>query len=401
MHWLAALVILLHLILPASRSAAQTSPEVTDLGADYKFGERITFRVRVQPVADVRELTIFITPDHQATVFQKVALDQANDQGEITQVVDARQIPLEPFSTIQYRYQASLNDGSTISTDAKTISYDDNRFNWQSLDSGIFQVRWYGTDTALGQQIVDIAQQGLQHAQTLLKATPPAHLRIYAYASSRDLQSAMQLTSRPWVAGHTTPEQNLILISVPSGPEKNLELQRQIPHEIMHILQYQVMGSNYFSQPVWLVEGMASLAELRPNPEYERVLKEATAAQQIIPFSSLCTTFPQDAGPAFQAYAQSESFVGFLQEKYGSSGLSSLIEQYKNNLGCSDGVKAAFGISLDQLEYRWKQEALGINIGGLVLSNLSPYLLIALLLLLPAGLAFLPYRAPKPARRKV
>jgi hypothetical protein len=165
-------------------------------------------------------------------------------------------------------------------------------------------------------------------------------------------------------------------------------------------LQYQVMGSNYFSQPVWLVEGMASLAELRPNPEYDRVLKEAAAAQQIIPFSSLCTTFPQDAGAAFQAYAQSESFVSFLQEKYGSSGLSSLIEQYKNNLGCSDGVKAVFGVSLDQLEYRWKQEALGINIGGLVLSNLSPYLLIALLLLLPAGLAFLPYRAPKPAGRK-
>jgi hypothetical protein len=160
----------------------------------------------------------------------------------------------------------------------------------------------------------------------------------------------------------------------------------------MHVLQYQVMGANFTSQPIWLVEGMASLVEVYPNPEYRIVLENTIESGNLIPMRSLCSTFPRDAGGAFQAYAQSESFVRFLYTKYGGSGLRNLINQYQNGLGCEEGFSAALEVPLSQAEYRWQQEALGLNMGGLVFSNLSPYLLIGLLLLLPAALAFFPYR---------
>ena len=67
-----------------------------------------------------------------------------------------------------------------------------------------------------------------------------------------------------------------------------------------------------------------------------------------------------------------------------------LMGQYQQGLGCAEGVSAAFGATLDQLEYRWKQESLGIDVGGLVLGNLAPYLILLLLLVLPVGLVFLP-----------
>jgi hypothetical protein len=188
-----------------------------------------------------------------------------------------------------------------------------------------------------------------------------------------------------------------VLISVPSGPEKKLELERQIPHEIMHILQYQVTGANFTRQPIWFMEGMASLVEIYPNPEYRTVLESSTRAGTLIPMRSLCASFPRDAGGAFQSYAQAESFVRFLFSRYGASGLRALMDQYENGLGCEEGFSAGLATPLSQAEYRWQQEALGVNMGGLVLNNLLPYLLVGLVVIGAAALTIIPFRPRKSA----
>lgn len=373
--------------------AAQDAPTLTDLGVTHAFGGQITFRVRVQPGDEIRHLLVFITPEGQPTVwkqFSEIETGQTKGSGEYTQSVDSRQLALYPFSTISYRYEASLKNGGSVTSETNTFVYNDDRFSWQDFTSGIFEIHWYGDDSTLGQQIANIAGQGLQQAQTIIARTPPAPLRIYAYNTTRDLQTAMQFSNQSWVAGHTTPELNLILISVPTGPEKTLELERQIPHEITHILQYQVMGSTYKNLPMWLSEGMASLSETYPNPEYRRVLQAAAQSGQFLPFRDLCSTFPHEAAPAFQAYAQSESFAQFLKQKFGAEGFSKLMKQYQNGVGCEEGVSLAFGTALSPLEYRWQQEVLGVNSGGLALRKISPYLLLGLLVLGPAALAFLP-----------
>ena len=387
---LAAFILILHLLLPAQQSA----PVIIDLGVEPQFGEQIEFHVQVQPLEDVRELLVYITPEGQPTVWQSIDLSGADEDGQIVQQVDVRQLALYPFSRVSYRYEAVMQDGSKVEGAQGSFQYDDDRFNWQSLESGIFEINWYG-DPILGQMIANIAIDGLQSAQNILKVTPPAPVRLYAYTASRDLQTAMQMTDQPWVAGHASPEVGLVLISVSEGPEKRLELERQIPHEIMHILQYQVMGGGFTNQPVWLVEGMASLAEAYPNPEYRSVLESASEAGTLVPFRSLCAAFPRDAGGAFQAYAQSESFVRFLYTRYGATGLRELIDQYQNGLGCTEGFSTALNIPLEQAEYRWKQETLGVNVGRLVFSNLLPYLLLSLLIIVPAGAAIVAAVTPK------
>jgi hypothetical protein len=169
---------------------------------------------------------------------------------------------------------------------------------------------------------------------------------------------------------------------VPEGPGEKLELERQIPHEITHILQYQLMGANYRNAPLWLLEGTASLAELYPNPDYERVLERAVETESLIKIEALCDAFPQEASSAFLAYAQSESFTRYLYTNYGSSGLKSLMMNYENGLGCSEGFSGTFKTSLTQEEYTWQQQ-LGIHTGSLVLKNIAPYFLVLVLVMLP------------------
>jgi hypothetical protein len=400
MHWLAALIIIIQITTPAllgariqASTAGQVPVEINDQTVEYEFGQEINFSAQIAiGEAQVSEMLVFITPEGQATVWEEMDVDQ---DGLATQSVDARRLPLFPFSRVEYRFEARLDDGSALSSETFWFDYEDNRFNWHSSENGIFQVFWYGFDITLGQEILNIAQSGLQKAQTVLAVSPPEPLRIYAYTSSRDLQSALQLSGQSWVAGHATPELGMILISVPSGPEKKLELERQIPHEILHLLQYQIIGSDFPNQPIWLIEGMASLAELYPNPEYRRVLESTAASDNLIPFSELCASFPREAHNAFRAYAQSESFTRFLHEKYGNEKLRQLMDQYHSGLGCEEGVAAVYGVSLSQMEYRWKQEALGIDTGQLAMQNLSPYLLLGFLVIIPAALGLLPLRSRK------
>jgi hypothetical protein len=400
MRLLAVLAILLQLISsildpgPLQVVSAQTEDpaNVLDAGSQAIFGGDILFRAVLQPPTDIDEVLVSFTPQNQVTHLEKMTLGM---DGTAQYTIQAGQLALAPFTRIDYKFEVRYRNGKKIESQPYQLSYDDTRFTWQAQDNGIFQVHWNGEDSTLGQEILNVAQTGLEQAQSFLQVDPPNPIRIYAYSSSKDMQDALTITGSPWVAGHASPELGLIMISIPSGPEKKLELQRQIPHEIMHLLQYKITGKNFTRQPVWLVEGMASLAELYPNPEYKRVLEDTAKADGLIPMDTLCASFPNEAGPAFRAYAQSESFVRFLYATYGNSGLLNLIKQYQNGLGCTEAVEAAFGTSLGQLEFRWKQNVLGLNAGGLAARRLSPYLFLGLLLIIPLFFTIRPLRAAK------
>jgi hypothetical protein len=393
MRWLALLGLLFQLAAHAVPALTnQSGPVITDMGAEVKFAEKLVFHLNVQPLADVNELMVVISGEGQQPVLHKISLEGASDQTEIVEEVSVDSLSLLPFTEVTYHFEASLKSGGQMSSEKVTFEYNDDRFEWKEYQSGIFDVYWYDGDAALGRQIANIAQLGLERSQSVLLVKPPEPLRIYAYSKSADLQSALGATTQEWVAGHATPQVGMVLISVPSGPERKLELERQIPHEIMHILQYQVIKNGVEQQPVWLIEGMASLAELYPNPEYSQVLESAAAKQQLISFESLCVSLPRETAGAFQAYAQSDSFVRYLQRKYGASGLRALMDAYQNGMGCSEGVEAALGEPLSQVEKQWQQEVLGINQTDLVMGNLSPYLMLGLLLIVPAAAALFPIR---------
>ena len=145
------------------------------------------------------------------------------------------------------------------------------------------------------------------------------------------------------------------------------------------------MGVNYRNAPLWLLEGTASLAELYPNPDYERVLERAVENESLIKMEDLCSTFPHEASRAFLAYAQSESFTRYIYNNYGSSGLESLMMNYENGLGCNEGFSGTFKTSMTQEEYNW-QKQLGIHAGSLVVENIAPYFIVLALVMVPAAL---------------
>lgn len=125
-----------------------------------------------------------------------------------------------------------------------------------------------------------------------------------------------------------------------------------IPHELAHVMLYRSVGEGYASLPVWLSEGIASLAELYPNPDYEQALTVASQDASLLPIAELCDTFPLDASRASLAYAESQSFVRFVRDIYGSSTLFLLISAYADGMSCEQGVVRTLNSSLANLDTR-------------------------------------------------
>jgi hypothetical protein len=385
MHpWLIVFILLANLISPATAAQPLTEIEISQAVAFYEYGEKVIFQAQIEPVENVQHVFLFIQSAGQSTRIEAITLDQ---NGGAIYEYDARQFPLRPFARTDFWFRIILTDESEFTSQKFSFDYIDNRFEWQTLQDDRFIINWYAGDIEFGQEILDVAEISLQTANKYLPVESVFPINIYVYASAGDLQKGLQLINQAWIAGHASPDLGVILISIPNGIQQRIELERQLPHELVHLMQYQLVQESYHSMPVWLLEGMASLAELYPNPEYERVLQKAIDNQALLPIETLCSAFPREASGAFLSYAQSASFVRFLHQKYGTSGLKSLMLYYQDGLGCSEGAQAALGSSLQQLESRWQMEALGINLQFLAWQNLAPYFLILLLAMLPPAAA--------------
>lgn len=385
--WLALIIILA--ICPFSTVKGQTSTQVefSDLAVFYRYGEQVTFQVQLSLPEAVSQLYLFFQAEGETTRTEKVTI---NPEGEVIYKYNLANKPLRPFARVDYWFRATTQANETFTSEKLYFFYSDNRFEWQTLEEKGLQANWIQGDVVFGQSILNSAKMGLRSAAGYLQATLPTPLRIFVYGRAGDLQSALQLGQQSWVAGHASPDLGVILLSIPQGMDQQIELDRQLPHEIMHVLAYQASKDTYEKLPVWFLEGLASLAETSPNPDYRVALDQAILNRNLIPITSLCASFPMEASGAILAYAQSASFARFLHQKFGASGLQKLVDAYKNGLGCAEGVAASFGSTIEQLEIRWRQESLGMDTTALALNTLAPYLGVGLvLILIPLGYALL------------
>jgi len=384
------LLVVIMLIVASRPAAAQAQIEITATEVSYTFGGQVSFRVDIACDFPIETVEVFFQSAGSAATYNGYA--QSTSLGSFTLAYDlTRQQPLRPFSTVNYWFRITPLGQDTFISPEYSFFYEDNRFDWQSRSEANFTALWYDGDAAVGQMALDTAKAGLtQKIATLLPQSKPPPVRIYIYASSAEMQSALRLAGLTWVAGHADTDIGVIVVSLPAGPDQYAEAQRQIPHELMHIFLHQMVGARYPNLPTWLNEGLASLAELSPNPDYERILAAAVEKEQLMSIASLCQSFPTDSS-VFLAYAEAAYFTRYLHGRFGAQGLQELILRYADGMDCEQGSLAALGVPLSQLQADWQDETFGRTSALTALGELLPWaVLMGLVLAAPLGLTLLP-----------
>jgi hypothetical protein len=365
--------------LAPARIKAINDIQITDPQVEYNYGETIVVRATLQAEEAVDEVMLFIKPAGESDA--EVVPARLDAQGNVVASYDLRENPLPVFSQVEYRFRVTPRGGEPYTSQSYEFFYEDNRFDWQTLGGEQFQVHWYSGDIVFAQDVLNTAQTGQMRAKSYLPVSLPQSIDIYVYSSAQDLQSTLNLSGQTWVAGHANTDLGAIMVSLPPGPEQQLEMERQIPHEIMHIMLFDTTGDAYTKLPAWFIEGLASIAELYPNPDYAVLLESAYQNNTLIPIAALCNVFPRDASSALLAYAESASFTRFIYEQYGTPGLEELRKQYATGLSCERGSEVALGIALNRLDFRWRQEALAeLNLPNLI-QNFGPWIMLLIALL--------------------
>jgi hypothetical protein len=197
-------------------------------------------------------------------------------------------------------------------------------------------------------------------------------------------------SSTSWVAGHADPDLGVIMVSLPPGPEQILEIKRQIPHELVHILLFEKLGSRYSAMPRWLNEGLATVAELFPNPDYQLLLEKAYEREGLIPILDLCSSFPIDAANFQLSYAESYAFTWYLLQTYGNDKIEGLIQAYANGQACDQGIHTVYGESLTNLEAAWRLARFNENLFfNTWIESLPLIIVFGFVFLVPIGLIIL------------
>ncbi|HZU87403.1 MAG TPA: hypothetical protein VFF78_07960, partial [Anaerolineaceae bacterium] len=183
--------------------------EIKDLQVSYEFGLKVNFQAWLSPAEEVQEVYLMIQPLGNSTRVENI---QPASDGHILFEYDLSARPLPPFSPVEYWLRVTTKDGKQMESLHQTFLYEDNRFEWQVIETDSIVVKWYAGDLSFGQTVMDAATAGVEKARELVNADPPQPLRIYVYPAPADLQAALALINASWVAGHASPEFATVLV---------------------------------------------------------------------------------------------------------------------------------------------------------------------------------------------
>jgi len=273
-------------------------------------------------------------------------------------VWDMRKSSLPPGTQVEYWWTAQDAGGKIAETGHSTVTFNDDRFVWQSITTAPITIMWHSGNQAFASALMTAAQQGLQRIEGNVGAVPTGNALIWIYASAQELQSA-QLFAPQWEGGVTF--QGFDVIAVGVSTSQLSYGQRAVPHELTHWIVGQLTFNKYGAGlPVWLDEGLATYGEGTVAPEYKSALQGAISNNQLISVRSLSSPFSADATQAYISYGESNSIVTFMIQKYGKDKMRQLLEVFHQGSGYDDALKQVYGFDQDGLDSLWRQ-SLGIK----------------------------------------
>lgn len=193
------------------------SVELEDVVATVKFGEQITFNATIKASISIQSVSIILLDESQG-IRQIEPLTIAAD-GHTEYVLNTRQTVIRPFSELKWSYQFTLADGSSTNSEIFSVRYADDRFPWQTLESGSLRVNWYRGDNSFGQSALAAAQAGLTAVSKLVAVDLAQPVEFYIYANPNDLRATLQETDSEWIAGHADASLGVVMVAVEPGAD--------------------------------------------------------------------------------------------------------------------------------------------------------------------------------------
>lgn len=343
-----SLAAVLGLSLPTFAQANVAFDAPTASGA---FGEPITFEttfsseeapLRVELLASVGT-----DPERQVSLAAVEPIGPDRWQARIVQGGH-----VVPNTTYRYRFRFVGRDGDVLGPEA-SHRVDDDRYDWEKLAGDVVTVWWHRGDEAFARRALEIAEDAVASAATLLGVDEVAPVDFIIYSDSRGFRQAMGPATRENVGGQAHPSIRTLFGLIEPRQISSDWVEELVIHELSHLVFDEAVGNPYSYPPRWLNEGLAKFLSTGYTDGDLRQVLGAASAGTIIPLDGLGGQFPTRPGRFGLAYAESVSAVDHFVATYGQEQLVKLITSFADGIGLDAAFVAATGHDFKAFDDAW------------------------------------------------
>jgi hypothetical protein len=153
-----------------------------------------------------------------------------------------------------------------------------------------------------------------------------------------------------WMAGAAIPARQLIIVRVAAGQTPD-SLEPLLAHELTHVI-LQADYPAHDGWPLWFREGLAMRESRTEGLREYLTLSAAALFDRIPPLESLSVNFPAEEAAARLAYAESASFLAFLETRADRGRFPVLMRELRRR-PFEDAFRAAYGVGVGAAEGQW------------------------------------------------
>jgi hypothetical protein len=344
-----ALFAIAAVVLSLHAASAQDAVDFRSSSATSNFPDGITFRLEATadaPPQDIR-LIYEVAPDGNRTT---AVPDCTGDRvlACTFQLAATQQTFLIPGAEVTYFWRVTSGAGVVHESEPQEVTYEDSRFDWQTIDDGAITV-WYTGSEDDAQALLTAARESLDRNSALLRTTVDFPVKVFFYPSAREMAPAILSDNAEGVITRgEVVYSNTAMVAADAEP---LDIAR---HEITHIVVRQAVPPP-FDVPAWLNEGLAVYSQSQPLSNQRSAIERAIERNDIISvraMSSASSRSQSDKVSLF--YGESWSLVTYLIETYGDQKFADLFRAFAGGSTTSEALQAVYGVNEDGLENEWR-----------------------------------------------
>lgn len=328
--------------------------EMAESSAQVNFPRSITFQLSAESSgAEITEVDLLYGPTRGETLTIVPVQAMRGEQIEALHTLDTQQYHLPVGVEVSYRWLLRDAEGNEYETEPEKLTYHDDRFPWEQRSERGVTVYWYEGGDRFGDELIQTATRALDRLQLQIGATVEDPVKIYIYANTADMRSALQTNSVEWVGGQAMPSLGLIIGAV--APGNTSEIERIVPHELSHQVLHQATENPYGGMPLWFEEGMAVYNQETMDAMFPQLIERAARTDQLIALEALASSFPADTNQALLSYAQSHSMVVYIVDTYGVEALEALTDAFAEATPVDEAIPEVLGLTVDELDAQWRE----------------------------------------------
>lgn len=339
--------------LAVASPASAADPIFQPATATSTFGASIDVEQRVTLPTGIARVEALVRAGKGARTFLATIATPAAGSAVLRYSYKTPFGALYPNTPVELGFRLTFDDGRTVDGPTTTISYQDDRFTWKTVEGSIVRVHWYEGNAAFGKRALDIGERAIQQASTLLGVTETEPIDFYIYADRDKFYDVIGPGLQENVGGIAVAPIRTLFANIAPSAVDDPWVGVVVPHELTHLVFHTAIDNPYHEPLHWLNEGLADYLAVGYDAGAKANVQRSARAGDLMPLKALVGQFPTPSDKFSLAYDESVSAIDYLVRTYGREVLVKLIRSYADGVSDDAAFSAALRVDTAGFEAGW------------------------------------------------